>query len=180
MMKKPVTLWTALVLCVLCTAPALAQKGGSGNASERSEAASGNSSNRNEGNAGSGSGNAGNDNAGGGRSGGGNAGVGGGGGNASGNGGGTGGADPGGPAGDDVVQLPREQQLVQSAVRAGAALPLEDILAIVEQESDGRVLDLELVRFRGSYLYAITVLERNGILHKLYYYARSGRRVRNN
>jgi hypothetical protein len=34
------------------------------------------------------------------------------------------------------------------------------------------------VRFKGTYLYDVTVLETDGVLHKLYYYARSGAPVR--
>lgn len=77
-----------------------------------------------------------------------------------------------------VTLVPNDQQAVQKAVQAKQALPLEAITAVVGADTGGRILDMQLVRFGGVYLYGVTVLERNGVLHKLYYDARSGEKVR--
>ena len=78
---------------------------------------------------------------------------------------------------DEIFVVPNDQQVASDAVHSKAALSLEAITAIVNRDSDGRILDVQLVTFRGTYLYDVTVLEANGVLHKLYY-ARSGARVR--
>jgi uncharacterized membrane protein YkoI len=79
---------------------------------------------------------------------------------------------------DAIVVVPDDQQVVQNAVKSKAALSLDAITAVVAGDTDGRILDLQLLKYNGMYLYGITVLERDGVLHKLYYYARSGVRVR--
>lgn len=108
----------------------------------------------------------------------------------SGNGNGNGGGNAGGNANsgngrsqdvvnsDEIVVVPDDQRVVQNAVRAKAALPLEAITSLVAAETDGRILDVQLVSFKGIYLYDVTVLEKNGVLHKLYYNARSGLRIK--
>lgn len=79
---------------------------------------------------------------------------------------------------DEIVVVPDDQSVVQNAVRAKAALPLEAITSLVAADTDGRILDVQLVSFKGIYLYDVTVLEKDGVLHKLYYNARSGIRIR--
>jgi hypothetical protein len=164
------TLLKALLLLVLATQltlPALADKGGNGN---------GNANGHDNGNNGNGNG-GGSDN---GNNGNGNSGNNGNG-NSGNNGNGNGNAN--GQAGDVVsadaiVAVPNDQQVVQNAVKSKAALSLDAITALVDQDTDGRILDLQLLRYKGVYLYGVTVLEPDGVLHKLYYYARSGVRVR--
>jgi hypothetical protein len=147
----------AVVFIVLFSIPALADKGGNGN-----------------GNNGNGNGNGGPSTDG-----------------ANGNGGGTGNGNANGHdkgeevtvpivTPDQVVVVPDDQKVARDAVRSKAALSLEAITAIVEKATDGRILDVQLVTFKGTYLYDVTVLERDGVLHKLYYYARSGIAVRTN
>jgi hypothetical protein len=148
----------ALAIAMSVTAPAHAEKGGNGKGNSVSAEKS-NNGGGNQGNGG-GSTNAGNGNAGG---------------NGNGNGNGNG-AGPAEPA--VVVPVPDDQQVVRDAVRARAALSLDAITAVVADDTDGRILDVQLVTFKGIYLYDVTVLERDGVLHKLYYNARSGARVR--
>jgi hypothetical protein len=98
------------------------------------------------------------------------------GGNSGNNGNGGGGKAEGAP--DGIIAIPDDQQVVRDAVRARSALSLEAITAVVAEDTDGRILDLQLVTYKGTYLYDVTVLEPDGVLHKLYYNARSGARVR--
>lgn len=106
--------------------------------------------------------------------------------NGNGNGGGNGGGNDNSANGrnqdvissDEIIVVPNDQRVVQNAVRAKAALPLEAITALVAAETDGRILDVQLVSVKGIYLYDVTVLEKDGVLHKLYYNARSGIRIR--
>lgn len=150
----------ALSLAALLASPALAASGGNGKGNGQSESAG-----NNGGNNGNGGGNNGNN------------------GNGSSNGNGNGNGNARGKAEDPVksdaiVAVPDDQRVVQNAVRAKRALPLEAITAVVAGDTDGRILDVKLVTFKGIYLYDVTVLEQNGVLHKLYYNARSGVRVR--
>jgi uncharacterized membrane protein YkoI len=106
--------------------------------------------------------------------------------NGNGNGGGNGGGNGNSANGrnqdvissDEIIVVPDDQRVVQNAVRAKAALPLEAITSLVAAETDGRILDVQLVSVKGIYLYDVTVLEKDGVLHKLYYNARSGVRIR--
>jgi uncharacterized membrane protein YkoI len=106
--------------------------------------------------------------------------------NGNGNGGGNGGGNGNSANGrnqdvissDEIIVVPDDQRVVQNAVRAKAALPLQAITSLVAAETDGRILDVQLVSVKGIYLYDVTVLEKDGVLHKLYYNARSGIRIR--
>lgn len=174
-MKTLFRIILALAAAALLSAPALAAKGDNGNGNsngngqDKSESSdSGNNGNGNANGAGNGNGNNGNPN---GNNGNGN------------NGNGNGNNGRGNPAGDPtrsnaIVVVPDDQQVVQNAVRAKAALSLTEITAVVGDETDGRILDVQLVTFKGIYLYDVTVLEQDGVLHKLYFNARSGVRVR--
>lgn len=180
----------ALSLATLLASPVLAANGngnGNGNGSDKSES-SGNNGNGNGnggGNSGNGGGNSGNKGNGGSNGNGGSSGNGGNNGNgssngdANGNGNGNAKGKTEAPVTTNViVAVPDEQRVVQNAVRTKRALPLDAITAVVAAETDGRILDVKLVTFNGIYLYDVTVLERNGVLHRLYYNARSGARVR--
>lgn len=150
-----------LLLATQLTLPALADKGGNGN---------GNANGHENGNNGNGGGDNGNS---------GNNGNGNGGNNGNGNGNGNGKSQSDDVVNSDaIVVVPDDQQVVQNAVKSKAALSLDAITAVVGEETDGRILDLQLLKYKGTYLYGVTVLERDGVLHKLYYYARSGVRVR--
>jgi hypothetical protein len=167
-MQSPLKLTLALIIALALSAPAIAAKGGSGNGNanghDKSDNSSSNSGNGN-GNNGGGNGNGNGNNAGGNGNGANN-----------GNGNGNQVVDP--TTSDAIVVVPDDQQVVQNAVRARAALSLDEITAVVGGDTNGRILDVQLVTFKGIYLYDVTVLEQNGVLHKLYYNARSGIRVR--
>lgn len=159
----------AISLAALVVSPALAEKGGNGNGNGGAQG-SGNNGNGN----GGGGGNNGNN---------GNGGSNGNNGNGNnGNGNGGNGNANGKPDevvnSEDIVAVPDDQQVVQNAVRGKSALSLAAITAVVADDTDGRILDVQLVTVNGIYLYDVTVLERDGVLHKLYYNARSGVRVR--
>ena len=135
----------ALLLAAALTAPALADPG------------NGNGNGNGGGNAGGqGSENSGNANAGGGNNSGGSNG------NANAN------------AGNQLTKVPKDQNVAREAVKKREVLSLATVTALVGETTKGRVLDVELVRLAGVYLYEVTVLEPDGRLFKLYYNARSG------
>ena len=73
-----------------------------------------------------------------------------------------------------AIVVPDEQAAVREAVKAKRALPLEVITALVQEASSGRILDIQLVSLKGVLLYDVTVIEADGLVRRLYYYARSG------
>lgn len=74
-------------------------------------------------------------------------------------------ADPGGPP---------DQTLARDAVESQRALPLENILGAVREVSDGKPIDARLIEVGGFLLYEVRVLEADGRVRRLYYYAKSG------
>jgi hypothetical protein len=162
-------LFALAIALLLGSAPALAAAGGNGNSNGNGNGnSSGNGQSDSGGNGNNGNGNGGDN---------GNNGNGNGGGNGNGN---NGNGNGNAVGSDAIVAVPDDQEIVQNAVRAKAALSLTEITAVVGRDTDGRILDVQLVTFKGIYLYDVTVLERDGVLHKLYYNARSGARVRTN
>ena len=97
----------------------------------------------------------------------------------SGNSNGNGNAGANGNAGNQVTKVPKDQNVAREAVKKREVLSLATVTALVAETTKGRVLDVELVRLAGVYLYEVTVLEPDGRLHKLYYNARSGALVDN-
>jgi len=77
-------------------------------------------------------------------------------------------------AGTQLTKVPKDQNVAREAVKKREVLSLATVTALVGETTSGRVLDVELVRLAGIYLYEVTVLEPDGRLHKLYYNARSG------
>jgi hypothetical protein len=84
----------------------------------------------------------------------------------------TGGGNPN--AEQQVINVPQDNKVAREAVEKQQVLPLEAVTARVANTSQGRVLDVELVRIGGVLSYEVTVLEADGRLRKLYYNARSG------
>jgi hypothetical protein len=146
--------------------------------------AQGNSENhRNDpGNNGQGNGGGGNGNNGGG--GGGNDGNGGGGGNGTGNGGNAGGGDHGGGGETQGAVNPSsgpplsDSERALEAVRSGQAMPLERVAATAAEDHPGRMIDAQLITVGNFLLYELKVLEPDGDVVTVYYYARSGIEVR--
>jgi hypothetical protein len=60
---------------------------------------------------------------------------------------------------------------------SSAPVPLESVLSQVDAVTDGKVIDARIITARGYLLYEIRVLEPNDSVHRLYFYARSGRPV---
>jgi hypothetical protein len=77
-------------------------------------------------------------------------------------------------AGNQFTRVPKDENVAREAVKKREVLSLATVTALVGESTKGRVLDVELVRLAGVYLYEVTVLEPDGRLHKLYYNARSG------
>lgn len=62
----------------------------------------------------------------------------------------------------------------RQAVESGQVLPLKAILARVEREHPGEVLEVELEQDDGVWLYEIKLLQSGGLLNKLKLDARTG------
>lgn len=62
--------------------------------------------------------------------------------------------------------------------QSGEILPLEDILERARKARPGKVLETELERERGRYLYELEILDANGQVWELKYDARSGELLR--
>ena len=62
----------------------------------------------------------------------------------------------------------------RQAVEAGDVLPLRTILERVEREYPGQVMEVELDREKGEWVYEIRLLRKGGVLMKLKIHARDG------
>lgn len=62
----------------------------------------------------------------------------------------------------------------RQAVEAGDVLPLRSILERVEREYPGQVMEVELDREKGEWVYEIKLLRKGGALMKLKVLARDG------
>ncbi len=62
----------------------------------------------------------------------------------------------------------------RQAVEAGDVLPLRTILDRVEREYPGQVMEVELDREKGEWVYEIKLLRKGGVLTKLKIQARDG------
>jgi uncharacterized membrane protein YkoI len=76
------------------------------------------------------------------------------------------------PAGDDHG---RDHDRARQALEAGEVLPLRTILERVERQHPGQVLEVELERRDGRWLYEIKLLRPGGTLSKLKVDAADGR-----
>lgn len=68
-----------------------------------------------------------------------------------------------------------DHETARRAVERGELLPLATILANAEKTHPGRVLDVELDRDDGRYLYEIDVLLKDGRVIELTYDGRTGK-----
>jgi uncharacterized membrane protein YkoI len=68
----------------------------------------------------------------------------------------------------------RDHDRAREAVAAGEALPLRTILERVEKEHPGQVMEVELERKNGVWIYEIKVLRSGGALVKLKLKAKDG------
>lgn len=72
----------------------------------------------------------------------------------------------------------RDHERALQAMEAGEIKALSDILAVVAQEVPGRVLEVELERERGQWIYEIKLIQDTGLIKKLDVDARSGQLLR--
>lgn len=68
-----------------------------------------------------------------------------------------------------------DHERARRAVQAGEVLPLREVLARVEVDHPGQVMELELEREDGMWLYEIKILQPGGFLIELEVDARDGR-----
>ncbi|HEY0846238.1 MAG TPA: PepSY domain-containing protein [Noviherbaspirillum sp.] len=69
---------------------------------------------------------------------------------------------------------PDDHDRARQALEAGEVLPLKSVLERVEQDYPGQVMEVELERENGRWLYEIKILRRGGSLLKLKVDARDG------
>jgi uncharacterized membrane protein YkoI len=86
-------------------------------------------------------------------------------------------AAPGSPE-QAIVTL--DQDAALELVRSQRALPLEDIMARARLLVEGEIVDAHLIQVRGFLLYEIKVVDTDGDVSDIYFYARSGERVQTN
>ena len=67
-----------------------------------------------------------------------------------------------------------DHERARQAVEAGDVLPLRTILDRVEREYPGQVMEVELDREKGEWVYEIKLLRKGGVLMKLKIHARDG------
>lgn len=60
-----------------------------------------------------------------------------------------------------------DNDCAREALARGEILPLSSILAVVEREVSGRVIEIDLDRDNGRYVYDVEVLARDGRLVEL-------------
>lgn len=71
-----------------------------------------------------------------------------------------------------------DQDNARAAVARGELRPLSEILARVERDFGGRVLEVELERHQGALVYEIEVLTDNGRVLEVLYDGATGRQLR--
>lgn len=75
---------------------------------------------------------------------------------------------------------PLDQSGAIEAVRSHRALPLEQIMTRARLHTSGEIVDAQLISLDGFLLYELKVLEANGDVDELYFYALSGELVQTN
>ena len=76
-----------------------------------------------------------------------------------------------------VEPLPLDQDAALTAVEKHRAMPLEDLMGRVTTEVPGTLVDAQLIEVGSFLLYELRVLQPNGHVSRVYYYASSGMRV---
>lgn len=66
------------------------------------------------------------------------------------------------------------------AIKSHRALPLEQIMTKARFHTRGEIVDAQLIQFDGFLLYELKVVEANGDVGELYFYALSGELVQTN
>lgn len=73
-----------------------------------------------------------------------------------------------------AVHADQDHEVARRAVERGELLPLSKILQIAEAKYPGRVLEVDLERERGRFLYEIEVLLKDGRVIELTYDGQTG------
>jgi hypothetical protein len=81
---------------------------------------------------------------------------------------------PGLPKKQALPQTDEDAATVLVEVNARNAIPLSALRTAVEALSDGRILDVELIRVRGRLAYDVIVQETNNLVRHIYVDAGSG------
>jgi uncharacterized membrane protein YkoI len=55
-----------------------------------------------------------------------------------------------------------DYEAARRLTESGAILPLEDLMPIIQAQQPGRILEIELERKRGRFLYEIEILDEQG------------------
>lgn len=76
---------------------------------------------------------------------------------------------------DDVALADSDHDVARKAVKAGEILPLSAVVERVERDLPGQIMEVELERKSGVWIYEIKLLRRGGALVKLKVDARDGR-----
>jgi hypothetical protein len=92
----------------------------------------------------------------------------------------VGGALEGLTPGDSTTATRLDQSLAIEAVQSHRALPLEQIMTKARLHTQGEIVDAQLISVRGFLLYELKVVEANGDVGELYFYALSGELVQTN
>ncbi|TAN57699.1 MAG: peptidase [Rhodospirillales bacterium] len=72
------------------------------------------------------------------------------------------------PGHSGAVLADSSQKEAREALKRGFIRPLADVIAKVEKDYDGRVLDAEMEHEHGRYVYEIKLLTKDGWRRKLY------------
>jgi uncharacterized membrane protein YkoI len=92
--------------------------------------------------------------------------------------------DPVSAPGTEALAPPHEtgsdSERALEAVRSHRALPLEDIVETATEGHPGKLIDARLITVEDFLLYELKLLEPDGDVRTVYYYARSGIEVRGN
>lgn len=63
---------------------------------------------------------------------------------------------------------------------SGKILPLEQVLQQARRDRPGRVVETELEKLSGRYIYEIKIVDEQGVVHELEYDAQNGERLKEN
>lgn len=88
-----------------------------------------------------------------------------------------GGSQSGAGAAASTQPVTLDQSAVLNAVNTHKALPLAEIMARARLTVQGDIVDAQLIAVRGFLLYALKVVETDGDVSDIYFYARSGEPV---
>lgn len=70
-------------------------------------------------------------------------------------------------AGPLAADPPRDHDLARQALEAGEILPLSTVMARVERDYPGQILEVELERKDGQWIYEIKMIRKGGGMAKL-------------